>query len=198
MAEGFYVTNKGIELINQAVTAGTKVDIKKVKYGSGGDSVSPWNYDIQSLGHEEYSKDLDPITDSYKVSESDPKTFIITTIVPNETECTINEIGFFDSQDNLIVYGIVREDHKRAGVKFQYETYVKFENVDETAVEITIVSPEYEKVEQLVETTKAELEQLIQRAESDFDLSNYVSHEEYQKLLDMVDSSNAIMEEYVG
>lgn len=209
MAESFFVTNKGVELITQAIANETKVDIKKVQFGSGGDSASEPNYDIQSLGHMEYSKDLDPITDTYEILDTVPKSLYLKTIVPAEVECTINEIGYFDTQENLIIYGIVRELKKERGLKHEYDNYVKFENIDTAGVEIVIISPEYEKVEQLVETTKEEFDQklseasssltkILEQAESDFDLSNYVSHDEYQTLLDMVDSSNAIMEEYVG
>ena len=209
MSEYFFVTNKGVELITQAVANETKVEIKKVQFGSGGDSSGEKNYDIQSLGHMEYTKDLDPITDTYEILDTVPKSLYLKTIVPAEVECTINEIGYFDTQENLIIYGIVRELNKEKGLKHQYDNYVKFENIDTAGVEIVIISPEYEKVEQLVETTKEEFDQklseasssltkILEQAESDFDLSNYVSHGEYQTLLDMVDSSNAIMEEYVG
>lgn len=166
MAEEFFVTNKGIELITQAIKDESKVEITKVKFGNGGVSGEK-DYDITALKNETYSKDFDPLTDSYKIDESDGKSFVITTLLPAEEETTINEIGYFDSSDNLIIYGTVREIEKIVGVPHTYINWVKFDNIDDTAVEITVVSPEYEKVEQLLE-----------KAEKEFNLDNYVKIED--------------------
>lgn len=216
MAEGFYVTNKGLTEITKAIESDTKVEIKKARFGSGATLGDEWDYDITSLKNSRYEKDLDPLTDTYDVNPDDPKSLKINVIVPVGQALTINEIGFFDRNDNLILYGIVRERIKSDVDEFEYRCLVKFDNTDESKVEIVIKSPEFEKVEELVENSKQEFEQnktqfeseidekikqvsqTLEQAESDFDLSNYVSHAEYQTLLDMVDSSNAIMEEYVG
>lgn len=209
MPEGFYVTDKGIELINTAVKEEKKVEINKAQFGDGGDLNGAREYGITELKSKQYEKNFDPLTDTYSVSPTDPKALLIKVVIPAEVSCTINEIGFFDTENNLIVYGNVRERQKEAGIKFQYENWVKFDNVDESAVEIKIVSPEFEKVETLVESTKQEFDQKLQEtttsltgiletAENDFNLDNYVSHEEYQELRDMVEASNSIMEEYVG
>ena len=174
MSEGFYVTNKGIELINSAVPSESKVEIVKAKFGSGGDAVGAWNYDITDVVSQIYEKQLDPLTDKYVVSETDPKALMISVVVPEEETGVINEVGFFDSENNLIVYGVVREANKPAGVKYQYDCWVKFDNVDSANVEIKIVSSEFEKVEKLVADTKQEFDQKIQTIETEFNIDNYL------------------------
>ena len=181
MAEGFYVTNKGIEIINAAIPDENKVVINKAKFGSGGTS-GDWNYDISAMVSEQYSKNLDPETDSYKISDTDPKALFIRVVVPPEISCTINEVGFFDESDNLIIYGIVREQTKAQGVKYQYDCWVKFDNVDTASVEIKIISSEYEKVEKLVEDTKTEFDQRINQIEDDFSLENYPTQSDIEAL----------------
>ena len=182
MAEGFYITNRGIELINSAVPSESKVEIIKARFGSGGDAVSTWNYDITDVVTQVYEKRLDPETDSYKVSDTDPKSLMISVTVPPEETCTINEVGFFDEADNLIVYGIVRQLEKPAGVKYQYDCWIRFDNVDTANVEIKIVSSEFEKVEKLVEDTKAEFERKIQHIETTFNIENYPTNEDIAAL----------------
>lgn len=175
MPEGFFVTNKGIELIKQAVIEEKKVEINKAQFGDGGNIEAEFNYDITALTSKQYEKSFDPLTDSYETSPTDPKALMIKVVVPAEVACTINEVGFLDKEDNLIIYGYVRERVKESGIKFQYESWVKFDNVDESAVEIVIVSPEYEKVEELVESTKADFDERIQRIENEFNLDNYIT-----------------------
>lgn len=181
MAEGFYVTNKGIELINAVIPNDGKVEINKAKFGSGG-TEGAWNYDISAMVSEEYSKNLDPETDKYKISDTDPKALFLSVVVPAEVSCRINEVGFFDNNDNLIIYGIVRDQTKVQGVKYQYDCWVKFDNVDSANVEIKIISSEYEKVEKLVQDTKQEFDQKIESLESEFDISGYVTQEQWGTL----------------
>lgn len=182
MAEGFFVTNKGIELINSAVPSENKVEINKAKFGSGGDSSAEWNYSITEMVAEEYSKNLDPETDKYKISDTDPKALFLSVVVPPEESCLINEVGFFDSNDNLIIYGLVREQQKVAGVKYQYDCWVKFDNVDTANVEIKIISSEFEKVEKLVEDTKKEFDGKIEKIETEFNIENYPSNDDIAAL----------------
>lgn len=174
MGLGFFVTNKGIELINSAVATESKVEINKAKFGSGGDAVGAWNYDITDVVSQVYEKTLDPENDSYKISDTDPKALMISVTVPPEQTGTINEVGFFDTSDNLIVYGIVRELNKPEGVKYQYDCWVKFDNIDSSNVEIKIISSEFEKVEQLVADTKQEFDEKIQKIETEFNIENYL------------------------
>lgn len=184
MGLGFYVTNKGIELINNAVATESKVEINKAKFGSGGDAVGAWNYDITDVVSQVYEKTLDPENDSYKISDTDPKALMISVTVPPEQTGTINEVGFFDTNDNLIVYGIVRELNKPEGVKYQYDCWVKFDNVDSANVEIKIISSEYEKVEKLVEDTRKDFEEKIQKVETEFNIDNYLDVEKLNTALE--------------
>lgn len=182
MAEGFYVTNKGLEAVNRAVAEGKKVLVNKAKFGSGGSVNFPQDLNLTDLRHPEYEKRLDPITDSYVVSESDPTLIMIRTIVPEEVECVINEIGYFDDNDNLIIYGLVQEEEKNQGIRYQYDNWIKFKNVENTAIEIYITSPDVERVEKLVQATKEDFDNRLADTENRLTTLQETTVNEYRTL----------------
>lgn len=172
MPYGFFITDTGRKLIDQAIPSEKKVEITKACFGSGGDPVPDREYGITELKNQFYEKNLSPDTDTYEVDPSDPYAIYIRTIVPEDVYGTINEVGYKDSEDNLIIYGIVQERVKEqsesgGGFKIQYDNWIKLENGDVDKIEIKVVSPEYEKVEQLLE-----------KAEKEFNLDNYITRED--------------------
>lgn len=209
MPYGFFITDTGRQLIDKAITENTKVDITTACFGSGGSPDTEPNYAITELVNSFYEKQMNPDTDDYRVDENDPYSIYIQSELPNEVTGTVNEIGYKDSQGNLVIYGIVRERVKEVGTKggkilLQYRNWIKLENGDLDSIEIKIKSAEYEKVEQLVNETRTEFTQtlertkqeltekleessntmndILERAENDFNLDNYVQKNTCQEV----------------
>lgn len=175
MPYGFFITDKGRELIDKAIPTESKVEIVKACFGSGGDPESPEDFSRTELNSQFYEKPLSPETDSYRVDENDPYSLFIASEVPGDVTGVFNEIGYKDSEDNLIIYGVVQERVKTPGVqgglnKLRYENWIKLENGDTATIDIHIKTPEYEKVEELV-----------QKAEYEFDIRNYVTQDQLRE-----------------
>lgn len=181
MPIGFYVTDKGKEAIAEAIAQDTKVKISKVAIGSGGNYEEPWNYGIESLVNQFYEKPFDPETDTYEVDRDDPTQVMIASKIPNEVSGTINEIGYKDDQDNLIIYGVIRERTKVAGTegeieRMQFNNWIKFESEEVANIQINVLSPEYQllddKVTQAigkVENMQTDLEPRIEKLETELE-----------------------------
>lgn len=166
---GFYITNKGRELLTNSTVTTDKVIISKACFGSGGDLISQPDKSITQLKNQIYEKPFDPDTDSYKVSGNDLSQLEIKTIVPSEVSGTINEIGYKDEKDNLIIYGVVQEFNKEEGLELQYENWIKLENGDAEKIEVSINSPEMDTLNDLtrrVETLESLLDGLADTLEA--------------------------------
>lgn len=177
MPYGFYLTDKGKELIAASLDGGEKVTISKACFGSGGDpSAEEFDGSITDLEEQFYEKELDPQTDSVKPLESNLSQLEIITEVPPSVEGTISEIGYKDQNDNLILYGLIQRQVKEsaANVSFLYDNFIYFENGENEQIEFLLLSPEYTRVEELVQETNT----LVEQVRSDFDI------EAYQKRLD--------------
>lgn len=165
MPYGFFITDKGRELLVEAGKTESKVEITKACFGSGGNPEINRNYGITELVSQFYEKNISPDTDSYEISSVDPTQLCIHTVVPNEITGTINEIGYKDDEDNLIFYGIVKERYKEAGSKaeayqFEYTNWLKLENVDVEKIEIITSSIEYDKFTEAANEVRQELKQV--------------------------------------
>lgn len=136
MSYGFYCTDKGTDLAANAAAKGTKVDICKVAVGDGGDPEAQTNWGIEALNNEVYRKDLDPTTDFYDIDPEFPNQLFMSFQIPAEVALTqVNEVGFFDSENNLIIYGITIPIDKEGRTGefgsmelFTIEGLVRFEN----------------------------------------------------------------------
>ncbi len=189
MPYGFYITDKGRELIDKAIPNEQKVEITKACFGSGGDHELDREYGITALKNQFYEKTLTPDTDTYQVDENDPYSLYIRTVVPDEVTGTINEVGYKDNDDNLIIYGVVQQRVKEqsvsgGGFKIQYDNWIKLENGDAEKIDVKVLSPEYERVDRLVEQTKTEFTELIETVENEFNIENYPSQEDFTEATD--------------
>lgn len=164
MSKEFYVTKKGFELIDQAIKNETNIDINKIKAGDGGTGVI--DTDLTSLRNQTYEKTFDPLTDAYEIIETDPKQILVKFVIPKGVTGKFNEVGFFDRNDNLIVYGNVLERDKPETINFMYQCILEFKNTDEDTVNIVVKSPEFEKVEALVA-----------KVEKEFNIEGYATKE---------------------
>lgn len=165
MPYGFYITNRGRELLTSSTATTDKVTITKACFGDGGDLVSQPELGITELKNQIYEKTFEPGIDSYKVSDSDLSQLEIKTILPEEVTGTINEIGYRDDKGNLIIYGTVKELTKEQGVEIQYENWIKLETGDAEKIEINIISPEIEEISGLIN----DLTQRVGAIENDLD-----------------------------
>ena len=113
---GFYITQKGTEKIATAIELGDRVDINTCAVGDGGDVEAERDYNITALKNETYRKTLDN-GDNYSLAPDNEDVIMITTIIPDDAgELTINEVGYFDIEDDLIIYGVTKDKvHKNAG-----------------------------------------------------------------------------------
>lgn len=116
MAIGFYITNKGRDLITKAATDESKVVISKLKVGDGAKKGDKQDRTLTQLKNQVYEKDFDPELDRYFIDEGKPNVVEITCTLPNEAgDFIINEAGYFDENDNMILYGVLEETPKYAG-----------------------------------------------------------------------------------
>lgn len=189
MPYGFYITDKGRELIDKAIPNEQKVEITKACFGSGGNPETDREYGITDLKNQFYEKTLTPDTDTYQVDENDPYSLYIRTVVPDDVTGTINEVGYKDSEDNLIIYGVVQQRVKEqsvsgGGFKIQYDNWIKLENGDVDKIDVKVLSPEYERVDRLVESAKAEFDERIDQVEKEFNIDNYPSQEDFNEATD--------------
>lgn len=165
MPKGFFVTDKGRAKIAAATVRDQKVSISKMAIGSGGDPNVDWDYSIESLKQEFYRKPFDSTTDKYMVNPDDPTEIMISAIVPNEVSGTINEIGYLDDENDLIVYGIVREKVKIKGERgaderIQYENWIKFDIDEIDNVVINILQGDYRELAAKIDNFLTEFEKL--------------------------------------
>lgn len=184
MPYGFYLTDKGKELIAASLDGGEKVTISKACFGSGGDpSAEEFDGSITDLEEQFYEKELDPQTDSVKPLESNLSQLEIITEVPPSVEGTISEIGYKDQNDNLILYGLIQRQVKEAAanVSFLYDNFVYFENEENRQIEFYLATPEYERVEQLINETKSsfessitEIQSILETAKQELDIQAYL------------------------
>lgn len=166
---GFYITNKGRELLTSSTTTTDKLTITKVCFGSGGDSVSQPNLDITELNNQIYEKDFNPAKDTYSVDLTDLSQICIKTYLDGDITGTINEVGYKDSSDNLIIYGVIKDVEKPQDQEILFENWIKFENSDIDKIEIKLQSPETQQIyEQLssIKSTISEFETTIPDYES--------------------------------
>lgn len=166
---GFYITNKGRELLTNSTVTTDKVIISKACFGSGGNLISQPDKGITQLKNQIYEKPFDPDTDSYKVSGSDLSQLEIKTIVPSEVTGTINEVGYKDESDNLIIYGVVQDFEKEDGIEVEYDNWIKLEAGDSEKIEINIATPDMEAINDLtrrVETLEGLLDGLADTLEA--------------------------------
>lgn len=151
MPYGFYITNKGEELLGKTLQ-GEKLKITKACFGSGGNHNEPFNYEIEELVEQFYEKDLNPETDLISVDPLLPNQIKIVTELPVTVSGTINEIGYKDESDNLILYGLIEEEVKSSDKKqiFRYENYLDLEQEEIENIEFSITSTEYDELRQLI------------------------------------------------
>lgn len=148
---GFFITNKGEELLGKALT-GEKVKITKACFGSGGNHNEPYNYEITELVSQFYEKELDPVTDLVTIDPARPNQIEIITELPANVSGTINEIGYKDEADNLILYGLVQEEVKKSENNdiFHYESYIDLEQNQVESIEFNITSTDYNELRTLI------------------------------------------------
>lgn len=167
MPYGFYLTDKGAEMIATNLDK-ERVVITKACFGSGGDPNLPeFNYAITDLESQFYEKELSLETDTVELVEGTSNQVLIHTVVPDDVSGTISEIGYKDNDDNLILYGLIQKQVKEAteGVTFVYENYVYFENEENQNIEFNIITPEYEKAQELIENAENDLNGIVSGAE---------------------------------
>lgn len=159
---GFYVTNKGEELLAKTLQ-GEKITVTKACFGSGGNHNEPFNYNIEELVDQFYEKDLDPNTDLVIVNPLTPNQIEIITEIPVNVSGTINEIGYKDSSGNLILYGLVEEDIKTTDKKqiYQYENYIKFTQHEAENIEFSVSSTAYDELRLLINNLQNQINYLV-------------------------------------
>lgn len=173
MPYGFYLTDKGAEMIATNLDK-QKVVITKACFGSGGDpSLPEFNYAITDLESQFYEKKLDLETDTVELVEGTTNQVLLHTVVPDTVSGTISEIGYKDDEDNLILYGLIQKQVKEAaeGVTFVYENYIYFENEENENIEFNIITPEYEQAQRLIENAENSMNSTIENAQTEFESS---------------------------
>lgn len=205
MPKGFYVTDIGRQKIAEAVVKDQKVSISKMAIGSGGDPNVDWDYGITDLKQKFYTKSFDSTTDSYMVNPDDPTEIMISAIVPNEVVGTINEIGYLDDEDNLIIYGVVREKYKFKGEKgaderILYENWIKFDIDEVDNVVINILQGDYRKLAELLAGYQDDLEKfkamILQLLENLKIRASETEPEEPEDLMIWFDTENRLIKYY--
>lgn len=142
---GFFMTDTGIEKVAKATAQGEKVKINTLAVGDGGKPDEERVYERTALEHENYRKQMDDM-DSYTIDRNNPNVVTIIAVVPDETGAiTVNEVGFFDEEGDLIVYGVVEETSKGKGSNGSMQTieitcYINFVNTGVENVEISVGS----------------------------------------------------------
>ena len=155
---GFYITTKGEELIAKTLQ-GETIKITKACFGSGGNHEEPFNYDIEDLVEQFYEKELDPETDLISVDPLLPEQIKIVTVLPVNVSGTINEIGYKDENNNLILYGLIEEEVKSADKKqiFQYENYIKLQPQEVEKIDFSIITPDYEELRKQINNLQTQI-----------------------------------------
>lgn len=141
MKKGFYVTDLGRnKLLEASNEINKKVNIVKVKIGDAGNQdIEDFDYSITSLVNSVYEKTFDE-NDFYKIDEERPNQVMICCYIPKEVniDTDINEIGFYDEEDDLIVYGLVQPTPKRDNYAIEFDNWIEFNNKDIDNVTIVI------------------------------------------------------------
>lgn len=125
---GFYITDNGVEKLSSAFTAGDKVALTHYAVGDGGDKEGERDNAITQLNNETYRKPFDE-NDSFDIKDTK---LLIKVVLPNDTpELTFNEVGYFDSEGTLIVYGVMGDVVKKQGDEtspqiLEHDNYIEF------------------------------------------------------------------------
>lgn len=168
MATGFYITDIGRNLITQAASDETKVVISRIKVGDGAKSSDEPDKSLTALKREVYSKDFDPDYDRYFINRDTPNVVRIQCVLPNDVgDFNLNEVGYFDENDNLIIYGVVEDTPKHVGSKAALWT-MKFSNVltfrsatDLEHIEFNIELGNLAELEQTIEDVQRQLNEMV-------------------------------------
>lgn len=195
---GFYMTDTGIEKVAKATAQGEKVKINTLAVGDGGKPDEDRIYERTALEHENYRKQMDDM-DSYTVDRNNPNVVTIVAVVPDETGAiTVNEVGFFDEEGDLIVYGVVEETSKGKGSNGSMQTieitcYINFVNTGVDNVEISVGSDGLIRLQLRVDKLEDRVDDLEQ-ADKDIleELKTFVKKESGKGL-----SSNDFTQSYI-
>lgn len=153
MNYGFYATSTGIAKITKAIQEKVKLDITHVAVGSGGDPSADINFDITELVDEKYRKEMVE-GDSYEVDPLNPNVIKIVTVIPDDVgNFNINEVGYFDSDGDLVIYGVIRTVQKEQGIGgnlriVELDNYIAFDNNQIEHLNIVVRCEEQEKFRQ--------------------------------------------------
>lgn len=192
MATGFYITEKGRNLIAQAAADETKVVITKLKVGDGATIHDAPNPELTDLKNTVFEKDFDPDYDRYFIDKNTPNVIRIQCTLPNDVgDFDINEAGYYDENDNLILYGVMQNTPKHAGAPATLWT-VKFENIitfrnatDLEHIEFKIELGNLAELEQAIEDVQRQLVEMVIYACDSNDIRDIVGdislpYEEYK------------------
>lgn len=149
MAVGFTVTEKGIEKFNIAASeSGKQVKIVEFKAGNGGDvNGEAIDTTLTDVVTPVYTKQFDD-NDYYLVDPEYPNRIMISVYLGEEVgPFTINEIGYFDEDGDMICYGIPKVvENKVQGESVTYKNWIVFENEQVENLEIVIDSKSIEQL----------------------------------------------------
>lgn len=169
MATGFIVTDKGIEKLNAAASeSGKQVKIVRFKAGDGGDTgAEKIDGSLTDVVSEVYAKDFDA-NDYYSIDAEYPNRLLISAFLDEDVgDFTVNEIGYFDEDGDMIIYGLPKvEEHKVAGECVCYRNYAVFSNEQIENLEIIVDNI---NIEELKNEFQKKLDSLYCAEDSDID-----------------------------
>lgn len=152
---GFFVTDIGRDRIAQTFDTGSKITINQFALGDAGDPMADYEYGIESLHNQVYSKPLGNL-DSYSVKGN--KLMIKAVIPETAGEITFNEVGFLDDTGVLIIYGVIGTVHKLAGTDeapqvVELENYIQLDQaqLDHVVIAVDDYSVRLDTIEALAE-----------------------------------------------
>lgn len=194
MNYGFYPTSIGFTKIAQAVHDEVKLDITHVAVGSGGDPNADIDFNITSLVDEKYRKPMLE-GDSYEIDEINRNFIKILTTIPDDAgEFRITEVGYFDSDGDLVIYGLIQPVEKEQGVGsnlrvVELENYIGFTAEQIEAINLVVRSQEQEAFRQeilkLVENSNCKCDRISESeiyeicfGDTDYDPDDFFKKEE--------------------
>lgn len=168
MAKGFYITETGRNLLTQAAADESKVVISKIKVGDGATTQDEPNPSLTALKNEVYEKEFDPDYDRYFIDDQAPNILEITCGLTNDVgDFMINEVGFCDVNDNIILYGVIDPTPKHKGEgglawTMDFTSFIEFESqTDLDLIGFTIELGNIAELEQDIRDVQRQLEEMI-------------------------------------
>lgn len=171
MAYGFYVTARGLEKIRAAMQDGGKVAINQYAVGDGADIAGERIEGITALNNELWRKTLDE-RDTF---EAEGSRLTVKTVIPETAPSMVfNEVGYFDEEDDLIIYGTMGDTVKGESTEtapqiLEHDNVLEFSGNEIEYVKISIgneVLADLMDRVRLVEENKADKSQIDELAET--------------------------------